>query len=177
MTTEMVVAMVVLWPITAVLFVPKSLLATVTSNSLPYAIGPLSCLSSPSVLSCLSVTLVYCGQTVGWIKMPRGTEVGLGPGDIVLDGDPAPPCGMGPSSPPPTFRPMSVVAKWSPISATAELLFQKNWRKKIEGNQLIQVHQELVVVMTVSSSRMWSDTTPAADTCYTRKQSRCSYLR
>jgi len=39
---------------------------------------------------CLSVTLVYCGQTVGWIKMPLGAEVGLGPGDIVLDGDPAP---------------------------------------------------------------------------------------
>jgi len=27
----------------------------------------------------------------GWIKMPLGTEVGLGPGDFVLDGDPAPP--------------------------------------------------------------------------------------
>ena len=24
----------------------------------------------------------------GWIKMPLGTEVGLGPGDIVLDGGP-----------------------------------------------------------------------------------------
>jgi len=32
-----------------------------------------------------------CGQTAGWIKMPLGTEVGLGPHDIVLDGDPAPP--------------------------------------------------------------------------------------
>jgi len=41
-------------------------------------------------LSCLSVTLVYCVQTVGWIKMKLGTEVGLGPGDNVLDGDPAP---------------------------------------------------------------------------------------
>jgi len=30
------------------------------------------------VLSCLYVTLVYCGQTVGWIKIPLGTEVGLG---------------------------------------------------------------------------------------------------
>jgi len=29
---------------------------------------------------CLSVMLVYCGQTVGWMKMPLGTEVGLGPG-------------------------------------------------------------------------------------------------
>jgi len=33
---------------------------------------------------------VYCGETVGWIKVPLGTEVGLGPDDIVLDGDPAP---------------------------------------------------------------------------------------
>ena len=39
---------------------------------------------------------VYCGQTAGWIKMPLGTEVGLGPGDIVLDGDPAPPNGAQP---------------------------------------------------------------------------------
>ena len=37
---------------------------------------------------CLSVTLVYCGNTVGWIKMPLGTEEGLVPGGIVLDGDP-----------------------------------------------------------------------------------------
>jgi len=33
---------------------------------------------------------MYCGQTIGYIKMPLGTEVGLGPG-IVLDKDPAPP--------------------------------------------------------------------------------------
>jgi len=33
---------------------------------------------------------MYCGETAQWIKMPLGTEVGLGPGDIVLDGDPAP---------------------------------------------------------------------------------------
>jgi len=26
----------------------------------------------------------------GWIKMPLGMEVGLGPGHTVLDGDPAP---------------------------------------------------------------------------------------
>jgi len=44
-----------------------------------------------SVLSVLSVTLVYCGQMAGWMKMPPGMEAGLGPGDIVLDGDPAPP--------------------------------------------------------------------------------------
>jgi len=33
---------------------------------------------------------VCCSQTAGWIKMPLGTEIGLGPGDIVLNGDPAP---------------------------------------------------------------------------------------
>jgi len=43
------------------------------------------------VLFVWNVTLVYCGHTVGWIKMPLGTEVGLGPSHIVLDEDPAPP--------------------------------------------------------------------------------------
>ena len=41
------------------------------------AIGPLSC------LSVLSVTLVYCGQTVGWIKMKLCMQVGLGPSHTV----------------------------------------------------------------------------------------------
>jgi len=34
---------------------------------------------------------MYCGQTVGWIKMKLGVQVGLGHGYIVLNGDPAPP--------------------------------------------------------------------------------------
>jgi len=38
----------------------------------------------------LSVILVYCGQTVGWIKMKPAMQVGLSPGHIVLYGDPAP---------------------------------------------------------------------------------------
>ena len=50
---------------------------------------------------------VYCGQTAEWIKMPLGTKVGLGSGDIVLDGDPAPPR-KGHTA---NFRPMSIVAK------------------------------------------------------------------
>jgi len=37
----------------------------------------------------------YCGQTAGWIKMRLGMEVGLGPADFVLDGDPAPPSQKG----------------------------------------------------------------------------------
>ena len=56
--------------------------------------------------------------------MKLGTEVGPGPGHIVLDGDPALP-----ASPPPkgaqqplSFRPMSILAKRSPISVTAVLL-------------------------------------------------------
>jgi len=32
---------------------------------------------------------VCCGQTARWIKMPLGREVGLGRGNIVLNGDPA----------------------------------------------------------------------------------------
>jgi len=51
------------------------------------------CVSFPV---CLSVTLVYCGQTVEWIKMKLGMEVGLGPGHNMLDGDPAPPRGTAP---------------------------------------------------------------------------------
>jgi len=43
-----------------------------------------------SVCPVLSVTLVHCGQTVRWIKMKLIVQVGLGPGHIVLDGDPAP---------------------------------------------------------------------------------------
>jgi len=66
------------------------------------------------------VTLVYRGHTVGWIKMLLGRQIGLGLGDIVLDGDPAPHGNGAQQSP--TFRPMSIVAKRSPMSETAELL-------------------------------------------------------
>jgi len=112
---------------------------------------------------------VCCGQTAGWIKMPLGTMVGLGPGNIVrcrpsftpkghrpqgaqppsnfgpcllwpngwMDQDatwyegsswPRPHCVTWDPAPPPkrgtsrNFRPISIVAKRSPISATAEHL-------------------------------------------------------
>ena len=71
-------------------------------------------------LSCLSVTLVYCGQTVGWIRMPLGTEVGLGPGHIVLDGYLAPPR-KGAQQP---LTSAHFALARSPISATAELLLE-----------------------------------------------------
>jgi len=57
----------------------------------------------------------YCGQTAGWMKMPLGTEVDLGPGDIVLDGDRAPRV-KGAQQPPPSFRPMSIVATVAHLS-------------------------------------------------------------
>ena len=59
-------------------------------------------------MSALSVTLVYCGQTVGRIKMKLGTQVSLGAGQIVLYGNPALPTK---GAEPPNYRPMSIVAK------------------------------------------------------------------
>ena len=56
----------------------------------------------------LGIRFVYCGQMAGWIKTPLSTEVDLGPGHIVLDGDPPPPA----------------KGAQTPISATAELLFK-----------------------------------------------------
>jgi len=54
--------------------------------------------------------------------MPLGTKVGLG--HIVLHGDQSPtPQKGGGAHPTPNFQPMSIVAEWSPISATAEHLF------------------------------------------------------
>jgi len=61
------------------------------------------CLSCLSVCPVLSVTLVYCGQMVGWIKMKLSVQVGLGLGHIVLDEDRAPPSQRGTA--PPIFGP------------------------------------------------------------------------
>ena len=50
----------------------------------------------------------HWGQTAVCIRIPLGTEVGLSLGDIVLDGDSAPPPLKGHN---PNFRPMSIAAK------------------------------------------------------------------
>ena len=42
---------------------------------------------------------ICCGQMAAWIKMSLGLEVGLGPGDFVLDGDPALPFSKGGEAP------------------------------------------------------------------------------
>ena len=47
-----------------------------------------------------------------WIKMSLGMELGLGPGDFVLDGDPVAPSSKGGGeADPPNFRPMFIVTK------------------------------------------------------------------
>jgi len=92
----------------------------------------------PVCLSGLSVA-VHCRQTVGRIKMKLGMQVGLGPDNIVLDRDPAPPPPKGHNSPPPIFglyllrsngcmdqdatwygdrpRPRRYSVRWGPISS------------------------------------------------------------
>jgi len=74
-----------------------------------------------SVLSCLSAMLVYCGQTVGWSKMKLGMQVGLGPGHIVLDGDPAPPHTVGHSAQFSAHICCGQMAAWINISLCVEL--------------------------------------------------------
>jgi len=68
------------------------------------------CLSVPDFCpSVLSVTLVYCGQMVGWIKMKLSKQVGLGPCHIVRWGPSYPPT-KGAQSPPPTiFHPCQLL--------------------------------------------------------------------
>jgi len=85
-----------------------------SAPSSPKGHSPPPPIFSPSVLAkrlvgsrChLARRYVYCGQTIGWIKLPLGIEVVLGPGHIVLDGDPPPPHGKGQGSPPPLFGPL-----------------------------------------------------------------------
>ena len=47
----------------------------------------------------------------GWINMPLGMEVGLGTGDFVFDGNPAPQKKMGTALSPTQFWPMSIMVK------------------------------------------------------------------
>jgi len=85
-----------MYSLSAARLTPRTLTPTVSSepcrflflgdhlqNGSTYAIRPLSICPACPVLS---VTLVCCGQTVGWINMQLGMQVGLGLGHIVLDG-------------------------------------------------------------------------------------------
>ena len=48
---------------------------------------------------------ICCGQMAAWIKMSLGMELGIGPGDFVLDGDHAPLPQKGAEPPPQIFGP------------------------------------------------------------------------
>jgi len=78
----------------------------------------------PVCLSVCNVVVLY-SQTVGWIKMPVGMEVGLGPVDFVLDWNPASPLKEA-KQPTPTFRPMSIPK--SPQTTTDYTVSQKTSR-------------------------------------------------
>jgi len=68
--------------------------------------------------------LHYCGQTAGWMKTPLGAEFDLGAGHIVLDGFPLL---RGRGTEPPSFRPMSIVAKVAHLSYCWALVISHTW--------------------------------------------------
>ena len=61
---------------------------------------------------------VYCDQTAGWMKMPLGTKVDLGPGDIVLDAVAAPPPLLKGAQPPVFFPCLTWPNSWLDEDAT-----------------------------------------------------------
>ena len=69
--------------------------------------------------------------------MKLGKQIGLVPGHIVLDGDPAPPPEKKRAHIP-NFRPVSVVDNRSPISATAE---REHLFKRSPKNKTLQLSQ------------------------------------
>ena len=71
------------------------------------------------------------------MKKPLGTEVDLGPGHIVLDGNPASPRERGTAAP--LFSPY--LLSLSPISATAELLLLIQCHA---GYELMTVHLSII---------------------------------
>jgi len=98
-------------------------------------------------------THFYCGETAGCIKMQLGMEVGLGPGRIMLDWDPAPP--IKGAQPPPQFSahvycgqdilPPCQVSSWSiqpfghntPTSQTGQTGQDRQWSDSI-GRTVLQ---------------------------------------
>ena len=91
--------------------------------------------------------------------MPLGTEVGLGPGDIVLDGDPTFPHGKGHSSP--TFVPicsgtvahLHVVASRLAQTATAELFLPAALRAAQTCRYLVYSEADFEVFRPAGATR------------------------
>jgi len=95
---------------------------------------------------------VYCGEMAGWMKMPLDTEVDLGPGHIVFDEAQLPPTGKGHSSH--RLRLMFIVAKWSPISATAELLLYNRKINMTFEDKIKTTYKEVTENSEVSSNNL-----------------------
>jgi len=79
--------------------------------------------------------------------MPLGKEVGLGSGNIVLDGDQV--GTQSPTADPLHFRPMPIVAKRSPISATADVLYKRSPKNRTNRHVCLQIYY-------IQSSTMYS---------------------
>jgi len=86
---------------------------------------------------------VYCGQTARWIKMALGTEVGLGPGHIVLNGDPAPLPQKGAKPPPPNLA--HFYSARNARIASDIVFVQELWLHSCELYPLNNLHSEFVV--------------------------------
>jgi len=89
---------------------------------------------------------VYCVQTAGWMKTPLGTEVDLGPCHIVLEGVPA--ARERDTEAPLLFGPC-LFWQWSPISATAEHLYELS----ATGTCYQQTHQTIHITANVLQNR------------------------
>ena len=76
------------------------------------------------------------------IKVPLGREIGLGPGHVMLDGDPPP---LPKRAQPPNFWSMSIVVKRSPISATAEHLYKRSRKNVYDALLLLPLLLPLTV--------------------------------
>jgi len=76
---------------------------------------------------------VCCGKTAGWIKMPLGTKIDLGPRRIVLHGDSVPPPNKGtaPIFGPyllwPNGRPSQLLLSTGCVLASLGLLHRRRW--------------------------------------------------
>ena len=85
-----------------------------------------------------------CGQTVGWIKMPLGKDLGLGPGRIMLHGDPVGTQPPTTAAAPPHFRPMPIVAKRLLISATDEHLLRVQLSTWMTLFSLVRISRSII---------------------------------
>jgi len=97
---------------------------------------------------------VYYGQAAGWINMPLSTEVDLRQGNIVLDGDPAPPPERRTTAPP-SFRSMPIVSQRSPISATAEHLL--NFKITVVRHLALQKLEILTALVSMNLDAEFRD--------------------